>query len=120
MLNFGVAQSRHDFSDTFCKKPIITRLKNLLFHSLYHSRPGGPLIDNSASDAPVEASTYIYKREPIEPHHLNDPDIDALVAAYKKGTYVNTPRVADMPHKDRYLTVSTCMACHPAAVNRSA
>ena len=60
----------------------------------------------------IADSSYHFWREKVEPHFLNDPEIDLLVEAFKKGAFENTPRLGNLPHKDRYLTEKTCQACH--------
>ncbi len=88
-------------------------------HSLgtveFHIVDGGRPLVNRADGNPVPAgrSSYLYKREPIEPHMLQDPEIDLLVEAFKAGTgFVSTAALPPLSDKAKYLTAETCKACH--------
>ena len=77
-------------------------------------RPDGkPLFNRKKGDVPAGRSSYLYRREPIEPHYGSDPEIDLLVQAFKKGSeFIDTEKLPPLPNKDKYLTASTCQACH--------
>ncbi|MCI0650776.1 MAG: hypothetical protein L0Z55_02710 [Planctomycetes bacterium] len=79
--------------------------------------PNGRPFVNRATTAAVPAgrSSFLYKREPIEPHVLEDPEIVKLVNTFKDGTkFVNTESLPPMPEKGKYLTAATCSTCHAA------
>ena len=48
---------------------------------------GHPLIDREAEkDIPAGRSNYRFERVSLEPHFLNDPELQKLVDAFRKGT----------------------------------
>ena len=57
---------------------------------------------------------FQFNRISIEPHHLTDPDIDNLIAQWKKK--IDPSRVAHLeatlPHKQDFLTAEKCSSCH--------
>lgn len=74
-----------------------------------------PIVDREATPPAEGQSSYRFKRYPIEPHFLEDPEIVQLVEAFRKGSkFINTAELPPLPHKEKYLTASTCQACHPA------
>ena len=75
---------------------------------------GRPMVSLSFDSAPPAGrSTYWYERASMEPHLLEDPDIMGLVEAFRKGSaFVNIDALPELPHKDKYLTASTCSMCH--------
>ena len=57
---------------------------------------------------------YRFTRISLEPHHLTDPEIDALVNAWKKNIDLSGVKhlEKDLPDKTRYLTHTACKSCH--------
>ncbi len=59
---------------------------------------------------------YTFERVSISPHHLEDPEIDRLVQAWKKG--IDPSAVAlrgkELPMRDVFATASKCRPCHQA------
>jgi hypothetical protein len=55
-----------------------------------------------------------FQRISIEPHHRTDPEIDLMVAEWKKG--IDPSRVAhleaQLPNKEDFVTVAKCQTCH--------
>lgn len=80
-----------------------------------HVLPGGsPFVNRKPGPVPAGRSSFEYRQVSIEPHWLEDPEISLLVDKFREGTkFVNTERLPDFPNKSKYLTVSTCQACHP-------
>lgn len=76
---------------------------------------GRPLVDRATAPVPEGRSSYTFGRIGIEPHFLEDPEIQQLVDAFKKGSeFVDVAALPPLPNKDRYLTADPCQACHPA------
>ena len=76
-------------------------------------KPSRPIVDGSQGDVPEGRSEYWYEKVSLEPHMLEDPEIDLLVEAYRKqASIVDVGKLPPLPHKDKYLTASTCQACH--------
>lgn len=73
-----------------------------------------PIVDRAAEKPAADQSSYLFKRYPIEPHFLEDPEILNLVEAFRRGSkFVNTEALPPLPNKDQYLTQAMCQACHP-------
>ncbi|MBI4583691.1 MAG: hypothetical protein HY717_06685 [Planctomycetes bacterium] len=57
---------------------------------------------------------FQFERVSIEPHHKEDPDLNNLVAEWKKG--IDPSKVARfeaaLPRKDQFLTAEGCKGCH--------
>ncbi|MGE3966184.1 MAG: multiheme c-type cytochrome [Planctomycetota bacterium] len=74
---------------------------------------GAPFSFRPAEEVPAGKSSFAFSRVSIEPHFLEDPEIQLMVEAFRKGTaFVNTATLPPLPDKDKYLTASTCQACH--------
>lgn len=74
---------------------------------------GSPFTFRPTEEVPADQSSFTFSRVSIEPHFLEDPEIQLMVDAFRKGTaFVNTATLPPLPHKDQYLTSSTCQACH--------
>ncbi len=89
--------------------------------NLWMQDKGRPFLDRKTVDKTTLAkgtenghrSSFTHKRYPIEPHFLEDPDIAALVDAFRSGTqFVNTELLPELVNKDKYLTQETCGVCH--------
>lgn len=76
-------------------------------------KPSRPIVDGSTGEVPPGRSEYWFEKISLEPHMLEDPEIVALVDAYRaQASIVDVAKLPPMPHKDRYLTADTCKACH--------
>jgi 2',3'-cyclic-nucleotide 2'-phosphodiesterase (5'-nucleotidase family) len=68
--------------------------------------------------AELEASRrknlFVFQRVSLEPHHLTDPEMDLLIAEWKKN--IDPSKVAhleaELPKRGEYLTVDGCRKCH--------
>ena len=76
---------------------------------------GRPIVDGSTGDVPEGRSEYWFEKVSLEPHMLEDPEIAAIIEAYKnQSSIVDVAKLPPLPHKADYLTASTCQACHTA------
>ncbi len=57
---------------------------------------------------------YDFQRISLEPHHLNDPDIELLVEQWKKNVDPSKAAALEktLPRKNDYLTSGKCQSCH--------
>ena len=77
------------------------------------SRTGKPIVDGAAGEVPAGMNEFWFEKVSLEPHMLEDPEIAAIVDAFRKqASIVDVAKLPPLPHKDKYLTASTCQACH--------
>ena len=78
------------------------------------NKGGIPFVNRKTTAVPEGRSSFEYRRVDIEPHLLEDPEIKLLVDSFKKAskTFIDTASLPPLPNKDKYLTASTCQACH--------
>ena len=57
---------------------------------------------------------FDFRRISLEPHHLNDPEIEMLVEEWKKNVDPSAVAALEkaLPRKDEYLTSEKCRSCH--------
>jgi len=75
---------------------------------------GGPMVSLSYDEAPPAGrSTYWYERASMEPHLLEDPEIVAMVDAFRKNAeFLDIAKLPPLHDKAKYLTSATCSVCH--------
>ena len=76
-------------------------------------KPSRPIVDGSTGEVPEGRSEYWFEKISLEPHMLEDPEIAAIVDAYREqASVVDVAKLPPLPHKEKYLTADTCKVCH--------
>ncbi len=72
-----------------------------------------PYLDGAEAELVEGKSWYWFERVSLEPHMLEDPEIELLVQAYRnQASVVDVAKLPPLPNKDHFLTATTCQACH--------
>ncbi len=95
------------------RKPLV-HLANLAAAEEKASTSGAAPEDRALLEGLRGRNPFDFQRISLEPHHLNDPDIELLVEQWKKNVDPSIAAALEktLPRKNEYLTSSKCQSCH--------